>query len=153
MYKTPNKTLGDSSEKRYLLDTCIWRDFYQARYSKSGNPLGKYAAKLIAKIVSSKEIIIFSEFLIKELKAGFDENEILNMLNIFFITKTLIKIEIKEHEVYEAESLSEKRNLPFVDCLNAVHARDHNAILVSQDKHIINDLSDIAITKRPQHIT
>ena len=153
MCNPKNPKTGNLPRKRYLLDTCVWRDFYQARYSKSGNPLGQYAAKLIAKIVSDKEVILFSEFLITELKARFDENEILNMLNLFFINKTLVRIEIKESEVYEAERLSEKRNLPFVDCLNAVHARDHNATLVSQDKHIINNLSDIAVARRPQHIT
>jgi predicted nucleic acid-binding protein len=60
-------------------------------------------------------------------------------------------IKIKEEEYIEAKNLAENRNLPFVDCLIAIEARNHNAIIISQDKHF-ERLTDIAKTIKPQYI-
>lgn len=69
--------------KKYLLDTCIWRDFYENRYNLSGNPLGKYATKLFMKILKNRDKIIFSRALILELKKDYKEKEIFHMLPKF----------------------------------------------------------------------
>ncbi|MBW2990556.1 hypothetical protein KY348_02510 [Candidatus Woesearchaeota archaeon] len=74
------------------------------------------------------------------------------MLNLVMHIGTLIRIEITEKENAESVVLSVKRKIPRVDCLNAVHARNHRAILISQDKHIIHGLSDIAKSVRPEMI-
>ena len=46
---------------KYFLDTCIWRDFYEDRFGKTGRPLGKYASNLFMKILKNKDKIVFSE--------------------------------------------------------------------------------------------
>ena len=139
--------------KTYLLDTCIWRDFYEGRFSKEGKPFGKYATKLFMKILKSESIIIFSEALIRELKRDYLEQDIYDMLNLLVINHSLIKVEIKKEEFLEAKQLSNNQDLPFVDCLNAVQARNHNAILVSQDHHFFKKLSDIRKPFKPEEIT
>lgn len=138
--------------EKYLIDTCVWRDFYEDRFSKSGNPLGKYATILFLEIIKNKEQIIFSESLIWELKKDYNENEIKDMLSFLLFTKVLINIEITKEEYLEAKKLSQERNIPFVDCLNAIHARNHAAIMVSQDAHFFENLSDIVKPVRPQQI-
>lgn len=138
--------------EKYLLDTCIWRDFYENRFSKSGKPLGKYATNLFMKIIKSKDKILFSESLVWELKKDYEEKEIYDMLNFLSITKILIKIEITKKEYLEGKELSQKRDLPFVDCLNAIHARNHKAIMVSQDQHFFQNLSDITKPIKPEDI-
>lgn len=137
----------------YLIDTCIWRDFYEDRISKAGNPLGKYATNLFMKIIKHKNQIIFSEALVWELKKDYDENEVNDMLNLLFINKVLVKIEITNREYLEAKRLVQERNLPFVDCLNAIQARNHNAVLVSRDEHFTKFLSDIAKIVKPEQIS
>ena len=136
--------------KKYLIDTCIWRDFYENRFSKSGKNFSQYAADLFTKILKNKDQIIFSDSLIVELKKYCEEQEVINMLNLLFINKTLIKINITQEEHLEAKNLSRQRSIPFMDCLNAVQARNHNAILVTQDKHILESLYDITISKKPE---
>ena len=136
----------------YYLDTCIWRDFYENRVSKTGQNLGKYATILFLKIIQNHDKILFSDFLIKELKRDYDELEVGDMLGVLFMTGVLVKISIEQEEFYEAEKLAHERNLPFVDCISAVQARNHNAIMVSQDKHFIVNLSDITNTVRPQEL-
>ena len=139
--------------KKYLLDTCIWRDFYENRISKTGRPLGEYSHKLFMKIFKDKYQILYSESLIWELKKDYDDKEIEDMLNLLFLAKVLVRIEIAKEEHLEAKKLALERNIPFVDCLNAVHARNYKALLVSQDLHCLKNLKDIAKAVRPEEIS
>ncbi len=139
--------------EKYLLDTCIWRDFYEDRFSKSGRPLGQYATDLFIKILRNKDKIILSETLIWELKKDYKEIEIYDMLNLLFLNKVLVKIDINKEEYFEAKRLAQERSLPFINCLNAVHARNHNAIIVSQDYHYLKGLSDISKAIKPEQLS
>jgi predicted nucleic acid-binding protein len=103
-------------------------------------------------IIKNRDKILYSESLIWELKKDYSEREINDMLNILFLSKVLERVEITSEEYSEAKKLAEERNISFVDCLNVVHARNYNAIMISQDKHFIEDLKDIIITKRPSEI-
>jgi len=138
--------------KKYIIDSCIWRDFYEDRVSKSGRPLGQYAYDLFVKILKKNDIILYSEGLIRELRKVHSEEEVNEMLNLVMHIGSLTRIGITDEEDAESRELSMKRNIPRLDCLNAVHARNHKALLVSQDKHIIHGLSDIAKSVRPEEI-
>ena len=137
---------------KYLLDTSVWRDFYEDRFGKTGRPLGKYASDLFMKILNRKDKILFSETLFWELKKDYTQEEIHQMLNFLDLCNVLQKIEIQNEEYKEAKSLAENRDIPLVDCLNAIHARNHKAVMVSQDRHFLKDLVDITNTKRPEEI-
>jgi predicted nucleic acid-binding protein len=136
----------------YLVDTCVWRDFYEDRFSKSCRPLGKYATELFTKILKRKDKILFSESLIWELKKDYDEQAVNDMLNLLFLSNVLIRIDITKEEHLDAKKISKERNIPYVDCLNAIHARNHKAIMISQDEHYIENLSDITKTIKPENI-
>jgi predicted nucleic acid-binding protein len=138
--------------QKYIIDSCIWRDFYEDRVSESGRPLGKYAFDLFMKILKRNDIILFSESLMWELRKRYSVDEINERLNLLKHIGTLTRIEMIDYENAEAFKLSVTRNIPRFDCLNAVHARNHDALLVSQDKHIIHGLSDIAKSIRPEEI-
>ncbi len=140
-------------EQKYLLDTCIWRDFYENRFSLSGNPLGKYATNLFMQILKRKDKILYSEALVWEMKKDYDIEEIFDMLNVLIMGKILLKIDITKEEYSEGKTLCQERNLPFIDCLNAIQARNHKAILVTQDKHFFENLSDITKSVKPQDIS
>lgn len=139
--------------EKYWLDTCIWRDFYEDRTSKSGKPFGKYATKLFMKILKNKDKILFSESLIWELKRDYYEKDINDMFKLLFVNNVLVKIDITKEEYSESKKLSQERKIPFVDCLNALQARNHNAIMISQDEHFHKNLLDITKTIKPQDIT
>jgi predicted nucleic acid-binding protein len=136
----------------YFIDTCIWRDFYENRISISGRHLGKEASELFMLIIRKKDRILYSETLIWELKKDYQEHDIKSMLNFLFLGGILQHVEISKEEYEQARKISEERALPFVDCLNAIQARNHNAIMVSQDRHFTVDLNDIIRTKRPSEI-
>lgn len=90
--------------EKYLLDTCIWRDFYENRFSKTGRPLGQYATNLFIKILKNKDQIIFSEALILELKKDYKEDDVNNMLNLLFFNRILVNIRIVKEEYSEAKN-------------------------------------------------
>jgi predicted nucleic acid-binding protein len=136
----------------YLVDTCVWRDFYEDRFSKSGKHLGKFATDFFMKILKRKDLILFSEGLIREMSNDYERKEIDDMLNLLINSNVLIKIEITKEEFLEAKQLSEKRNLPFIDCLNAIQARNNKAILITRDEHFFKNLSDITKPSRPENI-
>lgn len=138
--------------KKYFIDTCIWRDFYEDRLSKSGRNLGKEAADLFMRIIQDKDCILFSESLYWELGKDFDKKDIDDMLNILSFMQLLTRVDITKEEFIEAKKISSKRDIPFVDCLNAVQARNHNAVMVSQDMHFLESLKDIINTKKPSEI-
>jgi len=108
--------------------------------------------KLFFKIIKNKDKILFSNTLILELKKDYKKEEIYNMLNLLFLNKILIRINITKEEYKEAKELSKKRNIPFIDCLNAIQARNHKAIMVSQDKHFFQNLFNITKPLKPEEI-
>jgi predicted nucleic acid-binding protein len=103
-------------------------------------------------ILKNKDKILFSEALVRELKKDYSEEDINDMLNLLFINKTLLRIEITKEEYSEAKKLSGERNLPFIDCLNAIQARNHKAIMVSRDEHFIKNLSNIVKPAKPENL-
>ena len=137
---------------KYLVDTCVWRDFYEDREGFKKEKLGFFATKFFKIVLKKKHKIIYSKALIKELKIAYDKVSINQLLSLLIAVKVLELVEIKEQEFKEAKNISKKLNLPFVDCLNAVQARNHRAILITQDKHFFYHLKDICVVKRPQDI-
>jgi predicted nucleic acid-binding protein len=135
----------------YLVDTCIWRDFYEDRFS-SDMPIGRYATEFFMKVLKRKDKILFSRGLLKELSKDYSEMDIDDMLRIFMYCDILVRIDITVDDMSEAESLSDKRNLPLIDCLNAVQARNHDAVLVTRDMHYFKELDDIMSPVRPEDV-
>ncbi len=137
---------------RYLLDSCIWRDFYEDRVSLKGNPLGRYAARLFARIIKEKSKVLYSNVLLKELSDYAEKKDVNDMLGVLYVTGILEKVEISEKEMSEAIKLAQKKNVPVGDCLQVILARNNNATVITQDKHFFNELSGIVKVVRPQEI-
>ena len=137
---------------RYWVDTCIWRDFYEDRISDNGIDLSSYASDVFTKIILKKDKIIYSEALIWELRKRYTNNEINELLGLLLQNGILIRIPIIEDDKSKARTLSKQRGIPFSDCLIAVQAKRNNAIVISQDKHWIYNLSDTVRAIRPNEI-
>ncbi|MFH1668320.1 MAG: PIN domain-containing protein [Candidatus Woesearchaeota archaeon] len=137
--------------RRFYLDTCIWRDHFEDRTGPGGRPLGKYATQLLMKIIRDKDIIIISDAIIAELKKGFYDDEISDILNVLQAMGSVENIPIQDIDDTEAKMISKERKLPILDVLHAILARNNQAILVTQDKHFMQ-LSDIVNCKRPEEL-
>lgn len=132
----------------YYLDTSIWRDYYESRYDKF-RPLGEWALMLMNKIVKDKDIILYSELVVEELKVKYSEEEIRRIFEI--VKNRLLKINISELQAKEAYILCKNRNVAFGDALHAILARDNKAILITRDEHFLK-LTDIVEIKKPEDL-
>ena len=120
--------------------------------SKKNRPIGEYATKLINQIIIRSNTILYSETLVHELCKDYSLQEITDMLNILLRIQILKRIEITQEEYKEAKDLSRQRNIPFVDCINSIHARNHNAKIITRDRHFFQKLTDICQPYLPEYI-
>jgi len=112
---------------------------------------GESALKLILKIIADDSIIIFSNFVEKELKnLGLSKTEITSFLQI--VKPDHIKIaQVTKEEFEEARKLAKQRSIPSGDAIHAVVARDSQAQLVSRDWDF-EKLKDISRAKKPEEL-
>lgn len=135
--------------KRYYLDTCIWRDYFENR-SDRFRPLGEWAFRLIKRIIEENGFFVISNHLLNELSKEYSLEELEDLFDI--VPKNLIfKINCKKEQTDEAFELKNKMNIPFGDALHWILSRDSNAVLISRDKHFY-ELQDIVIVKKPEEL-
>lgn len=135
--------------KKYLIDTSIWLDFFENR-NEPNVPKGKWAHKLLDKIIMNNDEIIYSDVVLLELRlAGYAPHE--TELMFQKIKPLLLFVEATEKQLRKAKDISSKRNIPKGDALHALIARDNKATLITLDKHF-QKLFDIIRPKRPQDI-
>lgn len=137
--------------EKYYCDTCIWRDFYENRTGLKGKPLGKYASDLFIRIIKKKEILLYSDLIIKELTIDYGEKEITDMFNFLFLANILKRVEINKEDYFEAKKLAEEKEIPIADVLHAILSRNNKAIFVSQDQHA-QELKELVKVKKPEEI-
>lgn len=136
-------------EKRYYLDTSIWMDMYEDRKDFNGLPLGNFALKLFILIKTSKDKLIITDILIKELEMYYSIEEINGMVKLY--DDVIEKITATKEQQDEARDLAANRDVPLGDVLHAVIARDNNLILITRDKHF-RRLMDISDYYKPEEI-
>jgi len=136
--------------QKFYLDSAIWRDYSENR-SDRFRPLGEWALTLINNALENEDFILYSEFVVKELKVKYSDEEINNILEIVSKRNLLVKVDISKSQAKEAAILCEQRKVAFGDALHAILARDNNAIMVTRDKHFL-ELTDIAEVKKPEDL-
>lgn len=136
--------------EKYYLDTAIWRDFYENRSDKF-RPLGEWALQLINKIIEDKNFILYSDFVVEELKVKYSEEEIRKIFEIVKERDLLLKVDISESQAKEAAFLCKKRKVAFGDALHVILARDNKAIIVTRDEHFLK-FTDIVEIKKPEDL-
>lgn len=94
-------------------------------------------------------MILYSDFVIEELKVKYDEGEINNIFQV--VGESLLKVNIYESQAKEAAKLCKERKVAFGDALHTILARDNGAIMVTRDEHFF-ELIDIAEIKKPEDL-
>lgn len=117
-------------EKRFYLDTCIWRDLLENRQSGFA-PLGEFAFQFLTNCRKYKCLVFCSEFVLKELENDFSKGEVDDLLAPFLDLLVFVDFIKKQLE----ESFSIKTNAHQSDVLHAIIARDNECVLITRDKH------------------
>ena len=136
-------------EKLYYLDTSIWLDFFEQR-DKPNLPKGEWAHVLIGKIIEGDGKILYSDSNLFEIKSsGYSIQDIHTLFRP--LRSTLIFVRATKKQLGKAKDLAAKRKIPKRDALHALISRDHNATLVTLDKHF-QKLIDITKYKTPKEL-
>jgi predicted nucleic acid-binding protein len=138
---------------KVLVDSNMFLDYYLNR-SDGLIPIGEFAFKFIQEAIGCKYLVIVSSSVIGEVKdkLGFSEFELNEKVFNGLIKRNKLQI-IKEttEQVIKARKLSLERNLPVVDCVQAIIAHEENFLIVSRDFHF-NELNDFAETLKPEDL-
>ena len=135
--------------KKYYIDACIWRDYFENR-SDRFRPLGEWAFRLIKKIIGLGDYILYSELVVRELQKYFSDDKIKSIFSLV-PEESLLKASIYPEQTREARFLARKLKIPKQDALHAILARDNKAIMISTDHHY-DVLTKIVETYRPQDL-
>ena len=90
--------------KKFYLDTCIWRDYFENR-SDNFRPLGEWAFDFIKKVITEGYLILYSDLTIKELRENYSEKEIQEIFRIASSEHCLKKVIINDSQKKEARIL------------------------------------------------
>jgi len=133
----------------YYVDTSIWRDLYEDRRDNL-RPLGEFAFQFFKNVIENKDTILFSDVVQEELLNYFGMNKISEIIDIVQSKGLIVFIKINENEAKEAAKLCRNLKIPFGDAAHIVLAMDYSAILISRDKHIIEQ--DIVSAYKPEDL-
>ena len=135
--------------KKYYFDTSIWLDFLENR-DEPNFPKGAWAKKLIKKMINENGKIIISEAIKNEMvEMGHSKYEIEELFKPF--RNNLVNVYSNKKQYGKAKDLKNKGNVPFLDALHAILARDSRAVLVTRDAHF-KKLLDITKYKKPEEL-
>lgn len=136
---------------KYYLDTCVWRDFYENRKSKTGRNLGKEAFRLIKNLLKKKATVLFSDLVVKELRIEYSMKDVEGLFSVLMLSKRLQWVGIEGWMNDEAKVIAAEKNVPLPDALHCIIARENEAIVVSQDKHM-QALKSVALVLTPKEV-
>ena len=136
-------------QKRFYLDTCIWRDLLEDR--KSGYSfLGESAFQFLKNCREFDCRVLCSNLVLDELGAYFTEKEISFLLEPFLDLMEFV--EYTKEETIEVRLVVNKiLGVHFADVLHALVSRDNNAVLITRDKHF-ELLNEIVISLKPEEV-
>jgi len=134
-------------EDYFYFDTSIWIDIYDKRGEN-----GEFAKKLLEKLISEDDVILYSDVVIVELKGlGFSDYEINQMMSIAK-PDNLQRIHSTKTQLQEAKRIAAQRDIPLRDVLHAILARDHEALMITRDRDF-DKLKDITVASSPERIS
>ena len=123
-------------ERRFYFDTSIWLDFFEKR-DEVNLPKSTWARRLISKIISKNDKIVYSDLTVIELgEAGYSNYDLEELFKSLALV--LIFVEATDKQLGRSKDLSLKRKVPHKDALHALIARDNGAVLVTLDHHFKN---------------
>lgn len=135
---------------RYLVDTCVWIDYLEDE--GSCQHLRQSAEIFFRKVIDKRYDLFMAECTLFELKKKFSDEQIANLMLILNKCGLLKRLRPTAEQITQAEKLAQKKDLPKNDCLIAIQARDNSAVVITQDKHLLLGLVDVASAIRPQDV-
>ena len=140
--------------EKVLVDSNIFLDYYLDR--KSGVvPIGEFAFQFMKSTIECNYFLILCEESIWEMAAVLnitEEDVFQKVLSGLIVKRKFELINPSPIQKKEAKNISQKRNVPYVDALFAIVARDLRIIVVTRDKHFFEELGDVVSSVKPEEL-
>lgn len=123
----------------YYIDTCIYPNLWKKERDEEGIDLGDIAKRFFEKIERENIIVIYSDFLEKELRSKLSEEEI-NKKWMFFKNQENfreVQLEKKEKNLAREIEMELDYSLGFYDIIHMILVKKTNAILITRDKNLL----------------
>jgi len=141
-------------KKSFYLDSCIWLNLFKKEGDvNKGVPFWKLARDFIEKVIfSKKDEIIYSGFILKELKYILNEKEFTEKLLFFKNEERIRFVKATEEDYSFARKLESdsKYEISFFDCLHVAMCKRLDLILITRDKKLIEFAKHIINVRKPE---
>jgi len=137
-------------EKRFYLDSCIWRDLLERR-SDNIRPLDEFAFQFLKNCRKHNCGVIVSDLVKSELFRDFSKEKISDLFGAYL--DLIVFVEPNGAQARESYLLF--KTMPPIsraDILHAIIARDNNCVLVTRDKHFY-ELGHIVESFVPEEVS
>ncbi|MCX6804290.1 MAG: PIN domain-containing protein [Candidatus Diapherotrites archaeon] len=135
--------------KRFYVDTCIWRDLLEERTS-GFSPLGEYTFQFLKNCRKYSYKIVVSNWVIDELSSDFSFEKINELLDSF---SDLIQfVSVSRKQMQDVLFLVNKfKYIHKADLLHYVISKDNKCVLVTRDKHF-EEVADFIVVQKPEEV-
>lgn len=144
------------AQKSFYIDSCIWLNlFKKEENANKGVKYWKIAKDFIEKVMFSNNEIIYTGFVLKELKFKLSEDEF-NEKTLFFKGEQSFRFVKATDEDYSfAKKLESEFNyeISFFDCAHIAICKRLNFVLVTRDKKLIECAKKHIQVERPENLT
>jgi len=143
-------------QKSFYIDSCIWLNLFKKEGDPTkGIPYWKIAEDFVEKIIFSKDKeIIYSGFILKELKNILNNEELFKEKLLFFKEAKFNFVKATEDDYHFARKLESelKYELSFYDCLHIAICRRLDLILVTRDIYLIKLARKYISVNKPEEL-
>jgi len=145
------------SQKPFYVDSCIWLNLWKKEGDATkGIPYWKIAKDFIERIMFSEhEEIIYSGFILKELKYKLDEDTFNEKLLFFQNEEKIRFVKATEDDYSFARKLESESQyeISFFDCLHIAVCKRLNLMLVTRDDDLIEFARKYIEAEKPEKIS
>ena len=143
-------------QKSFYVDSCIWLNLFKKEGDPTkGIPYWKIAEDFVEKIIFSKDKeIVYSGFILKELKNILNNERLFKEKLLFFKEENFNFVKATEDDYYFARKLESKLRyeLSFYDCLHIAICKRLNLILITRDNYLIKSARKYISVNKPEEL-
>lgn len=142
--------------KRYYVDSCIWLNLFKKEGDAvKGELYWKLAEEFLEKIMFSENVIVYSGFVLKEIKHKLKDNQLFEEKQTFMEEEPkFIFVKATEEDYGFGRELESEFNfeISFFDCLHIAMSKRLGCVLVTRDNLLIEKAKEYVIVEKPEKL-
>src|SRR3989344_2800738 len=145
------------AQKSFYIDSCIWLNLWKKEENANkGVKYWEIAKDFIEKIMFSKdEEIIYTGFVLKELKFKLDEDTFNEKMSFFKTEQRFRFVKATDEDYSFARKLESESHyeISFFDCIHIAICKRLNFTLITRDEKLIEFAKKYIQAERPENLT